>query len=94
MSHECKPYVDYASFPNPALGQMNASDYEMLAANVTAAAANCTDAEAIYWGACNIVYPKCLLGSTLQLCRQTCYGKDGRAWPTIWWYVARPWRVS
>lgn len=64
--------MDYASFPNPLMGSTNYSQFE---AKVKAAAESCTNPEAIYWGACNIVYPKCLLGYTLQLCRHTCLGE-------------------
>mgnify|MGYP001793232278 FL=1 len=27
------------------------------------------------WGVCNIMFPRCLMGFELQLCKHTCYGR-------------------
>ena len=36
---------------------------------------NCTmDKDVARWGACNMMYPRCLLGWELQFCRQSCLG--------------------
>lgn len=67
--------MDYASHPNRLLGPMNESEYMMMGEELKAAADNCSNPEVIYWGACNIMYPKCLLGYTLQLCQHTCLGE-------------------
>lgn len=67
--------MDHAKYPNPILEPMNETELMMMGERLKAAADNCSNPEVVRWGACNIMYPKCLLGETLQLCRQTCLGK-------------------
>ena len=75
MPLECAPYVEYATAPNKLFELMNETDYLEMGTMLKAAADNCSEPEKLYWGACNILYPKCLLGETLPLCRETCLGE-------------------
>lgn len=67
--------MDYSTVPNELFGLMNETDYIQMGGKLKEAADNCSDPEAIYWGACNILFPKCLLKETLLLCRESCLGE-------------------
>lgn len=79
MAPECKSIIPYTSYPNEPLGLYDEEAYRNVTADVWAAAYSCNDTEAIIWGACNAIYPRCLMGFPLHLCRQTCLGKRRRS---------------
>jgi hypothetical protein len=75
MPAECKPVIPYTTYPNEPLQLFDEAAYRNLTERVWMAAQSCNNTEAIVWGACNAIYPRCLLGHPLHLCRQTCLGK-------------------
>lgn len=75
MPEECKPIIPYTSYPNEPLGLYDEAAYRNLTAEVWMAVQSCNNTEEMIWGACNVIYPRCLLGYQLFLCRQTCLGE-------------------
>lgn len=74
---ECADIVPYTSYPNTLFGLNETVDYDNFARTLETALQNCTiDEFRARWGVCNIMFPRCLLGFELQLCRQTCLGKQ------------------
>ena len=73
---ECSDIIPYTSYPNEALGLYNRSDYESLSGRImTAVNSSCSNHTMMRWGACNMLFPRCLMGYDLLLCRNTCLGK-------------------
>ena len=75
MPDECRDLIPYTSYPNARLGLYERDDYEELIDMIRGATANCTDQEKIRWGVCNSVFPRCLKGFPLYMCRDVCEGK-------------------
>jgi hypothetical protein len=75
MPDVCKAIIPYTSYPNEPLQLFDEEAYVKISTEVWAAAHSCNNTDAIIWGACNAIYPRCLLGFSLYLCRQTCLGK-------------------
>ena len=75
MPDECKRVVHYTSRSGKKLAL---PEYGEDSANATMAilraARECEDPEEMVAGACLAVYPRCLLGHSLPLCRRTCVG--------------------
>ena len=71
----CADIIPYTSFPNKVLGLEDEDDYKRLLERIHCATSNCTDNEKLRWGVCHMVFPRCLMGHHLHLCRRTCRGK-------------------
>ena len=70
---ECADIVPYTSYPNERLGLKDEESYKNLSMAIKRAInESCGDHEMMRWGACNLVFPRCLLGWELQMCRRTC----------------------
>jgi len=67
--------VPYTSFPNERLGLMNEEDYLNVSSLMKEAIENCSRPDELAWGACNILFPRCLLGFDLYPCRDACLGE-------------------
>lgn len=80
---ECKSVIPYTSYPNTRLGLMDEEAYGNISQMIMEAAQNCTDPEKIMMGACHILFPRCLMGYSFYLCKQTCMGKFANAWHII-----------
>ena len=74
VPEECSDIIPYTSYPNKLLALESAEDYERLGDRIQKAAANCSDGEKIRWGACHMMFPRCLMGHELYLCKDTCRG--------------------
>lgn len=79
MPEECGDLIPYTSYPNTRLGLYEEDDYRQFVDMIKGAAANCTDQEKIRWGVCNSVFPRCLKGFQLYMCRDVCEGKTDRS---------------
>jgi hypothetical protein len=80
VPEECADIIPYTSYPNTLFGLNNEEDYTNFTNTIKAAMSNCTmEEEWAHWGVCNIMFPRCLLGFDLQLCRNTCLGN----WPRL-----------
>jgi hypothetical protein len=75
MPDECKAVIGYTSYPNEQLGLYSEDHYRNVSMRVWEAAQECREPEKVVQGACHVVYPRCLLGHTLYVCRQTCLGE-------------------
>lgn len=71
----CEDLIPYTSYPNTRLGLHDKDDYEKLLSMVHTSAQNCSDPETIRWGVCNSVFPRCLLGYPLYMCKDICMGE-------------------
>jgi len=71
---ECADVVPYTTYPNKLFMLNGTAQYTQFSDNITAALMNCSglDELSTRWGVCNIMFPRCLLGFELQLCRETC----------------------
>lgn len=74
MPDECKAVVGYTSYPNERLGLHSYDEYYNATMKIWQAAQECEDSDEVMAGACRVVYPRCLMGWTYELCRQTCLG--------------------
>lgn len=75
MPEQCRHVIPYTSYPNELFGLDSEDQYKNMSAMITAASADCNNTELIGWGACNMLFPRCLLGFPLYLCRETCLGE-------------------
>ena len=72
----CADIIPYTSYPNNVLGLRDEDDYKRLLERIDCAKSNCTDDDdKLRWGVCHMVFPRCLMGHQLHLCRSTCRGK-------------------
>ncbi|XP_067935633.1 low-density lipoprotein receptor-related protein 1B-like [Watersipora subatra] len=70
---ECKDIVPYTTYPNKIFELETEEDYLNFSTTIQKALANCTiDEFTAKWGVCNMMFPRCLMGFELQLCRNTC----------------------
>ncbi|XP_067935639.1 low-density lipoprotein receptor-related protein 8-like [Watersipora subatra] len=70
---ECKDIVPYTTYPNKIFELETEEDYLNFSTTIQKALANCTiDELTAKWGVCNMMFPRCLMGFELQLCRNTC----------------------
>ena len=52
-------------------------DFKNFSMSLHMALENCTmDKDVARWGACNMIYPRCLKGWELQFCRKSCLSKN------------------
>lgn len=73
---DCKGIIPYVSYPNELLQLYDETEYYNRTAEVWKAAQSCNNTDAIIWGACNAIYPRCLGGYPLYLCKETCLGES------------------
>jgi hypothetical protein len=71
---ECRGVIPYTSYPNERFGLYTEEDYRNLSAQIASAAEGCSDAESVRVGACQVLFPRCLMGYSLYPCRATCLG--------------------
>ena len=71
----CADIIPYTSYPNRRLRLFEKDAYEELLDEIKDAASKCKDPEAIRWGVCNSVYPRCLMGHQMYLCKDVCIGE-------------------
>ena len=74
MPDECKAVVHYTSHSDRKLALPDGEDFGNWTMAILRAARECEDPEEMVAGACLAVFPRCLLGHPLQLCRRTCVG--------------------
>jgi hypothetical protein len=72
----CSDVIPYTSYPNTLFNLTDKEDYEEFSMMVKGAIENCTDPETLMKGACHIAFPRCLMGFSLYMCRQTCMGTE------------------
>lgn len=72
---ECRDIVPYTSYAN---GSDDGQVYRERYMSIKMAAENCSDTEEIIFGACSVLFPRCVLGDPVYLCRQACMGKAVR----------------
>ena len=74
---ECSDVVPYTTYPNSLFGLNGTAEYTDFSDRIESALRNCTNVDPFWtrWGVCNIMFPRCLLGYELQLCRETCLGE-------------------
>lgn len=87
MAEECKAVIGFTSYPNERLGLDSAEEYYNVTMMAWRAAQQCEDADEVIAGACHVIYPRCLMGYSLELCRRTCLGE--RRWLTAEFTGAR-----
>ena len=76
VPEECQHIIPYTSYPNRLFGLEDEEDYKNVTDMVMKAVEDyCNDTDTIGWGACNMLFPRCLLGFPLYLCRETCLGE-------------------
>ena len=95
MADECKAVIGYTSYPNKRFNLSTEADYYNISSLIWQAAHECDDTDEVIAGACNIVFPRCLMGYSLELCRQSCLGKRVRK-PTFRMHCVRLafWQLS
>ena len=74
----CRNYIPYVSYPNERFGLYNESDYYNVTADLIETieqSCNSSDQQSIQWGVCNMIFPRCLMGFPLYLCRESCLGE-------------------
>lgn len=76
MADECKAIIGYTSYPNERFNLSSEADYHNISSKIWQAAHECDNTDEVIAGACRIVYPRCLMGYSLELCRQSCLGKN------------------
>ena len=71
----CSDIIPYTSKTNKLYDLETEEDFKNFSMSLHMALENCTmDKDVARWGACNMMYPRCLLGWELQFCRQSCLG--------------------
>ena len=74
---ECDDIIPYTTHSNSLYGLNSTEDYMNFSMSVKQSLHNCTiDPFMARWAACNMIFPRCLLGWELQLCRQSCLGMN------------------
>lgn len=73
VAEECADLIPYTTYPNTLFGINGTEEYHNFSNAIQQALQNCTmDEYWARWGVCNIMFPRCLQGWELQLCRDTC----------------------
>lgn len=76
IPEECSGIIPYTTVPNELFNLTSAYEYGNFSEDIEMAMQNCSlDEDAAVWGVCNIMFPRCLAGYDLQLCRNSCLGK-------------------
>lgn len=75
VPEECADIIPYTKYPNTLFELETDEDYREIADRIYKAAEDCSDNETIRWGACHMLFPRCLLGHELHLCKDTCMGE-------------------
>ena len=90
MPDVCKKIIGYTKYPNEHLNLFTEGDYYNITAEIWHAAEQCEDTDEVIAGACHVVYPRCLMGYAVPLCRQACMGeyteeprKNGLLWQLL-----------
>lgn len=78
MPDVCKAVIPYTDYPNKRFDLFIEDDYYNISMKIHEAAQECEDPDEVIAGACSIIYPRCLMGYTLEICRQSCLGKRER----------------
>ena len=74
---QCSDIIPYTSMTNKLYDLETEEDFKNFSMSLHMALENCTmDKDVARWGACNMIYPRCLMGWELQFCRQSCLGRD------------------
>ena len=72
---QCSDIIPYTSKTNKLYDLETEEDFKNFSMSLHMALENCTmDKDVARWGACNMIYPRCLMGWELQFCRQSCLG--------------------
>ena len=72
---ECRDIIPYTTHSNRLYGLNSTEEYSNFTDAIRASLEQCTiDPYLARWGACYIIYPRCLLGWELQFCRKSCLG--------------------
>ncbi|KAF6017572.1 hypothetical protein EB796_024123 [Bugula neritina] len=72
---ECAEFIPYTTYPNKLFNLTTEDEYGNFSASIEFILRNnCTDVDEYWatWGVCNMMFPRCLQGFELQLCRNTC----------------------
>lgn len=81
---ECKDIIPYTTLPNRLFGLNTEAEYLNFTHDVQMALQNCTmDEASAKWAVCNMMFPRCLLGWELQVCKKTCLGTNLKCLLTI-----------
>ena len=76
-AEECSDIIPYTSKTNKLYDLETEEDFKNFSMSLHMALENCTmDKDVARWGACNMIYPRCLMGWELQFCRQNCLGTN------------------
>ena len=74
---QCSDIIPYTSKTNKLYDLETEEDFKNFSMSLHMALENCTmDKDVARWGACNMIYPRCLMGWELQFCRQSCLGTN------------------
>ena len=72
---QCSDIIPYTSKTNKLYDLETEEDFKNFSMSLHMALENCTmDKDVARWGACNMIYPRCLMGWELQFCQHSCLG--------------------
>ena len=73
---ECADIIPYTTYPNQLFELNSTEEYTNFSDAVRMSLEQCSiDPYMARWGACNMMFPRCLMGYELQFCRKSCLGK-------------------
>lgn len=76
VPEECSDIISYTNYPNTVFNLNSTEEYTAFSDNITAALSNCTGLDPYWsrWDVCHMIFPRCIMGFELILCRQNCLG--------------------
>ena len=73
----CSDIIPYTSQNNTLFELETEEDFKNFSMSLHMALENCTmDKDVARWGACNMMYPRCLMGWERQFCKWSCLGEQ------------------